>query len=77
MQETLSFHAHFHQKGRSGPDVSKMTTFCLYMAAGFVVKFSIALPQRIISYINLRVPKYDATFAYASGAAKPVATLWQ
>ena len=24
----------------------------------------------------MRVPKYDATFAYASGATKPVATLW-
>ena len=24
----------------------------------------------------MHVPKYDATFAYASGAAKPVATLW-
>ena len=27
----------FIKIGRSGPDVSKMTTFCLYMAAGSVV----------------------------------------
>lgn len=32
--------------------------------------------QRITSRIDLRVPKYDATFACASGALKPVATLW-
>ena len=37
LQESLSFHAYFHQKGRSGPYVSKMTTFCIYLAAGLVV----------------------------------------
>ena len=29
----------FIKRGRSGPYVSKMTTFCLYMAAGSVVYF--------------------------------------